>query len=50
MRLLINICAQDGVVSHNSGVGTMVSRYVDSFIKIFKDNKRTEQLVVLAYS
>lgn len=38
MKLLINICAQDGVVSHNSGVGTMVKRYIDSFIRFFKKN------------
>ena len=44
MRLLINICAQDGIISHNSGVGTMVSRYVDSFIKICKDNKISYQM------
>lgn len=38
MKLLVNICAQDGIISHNSGVGTMVKRYIDTFIKIFKDN------------
>lgn len=44
MKLLINICAQDGIISHNSGVGTMVSRYIDSFIKICKDNKINYQM------
>ena len=39
MKLLINICAQDGIISHNCGVGTMVKRYIDTFIKIFTDNK-----------
>ena len=35
MKFLINLCAQDGVVSHNSGVGTMVKRYIECFIKYF---------------
>lgn len=38
MKLLINICAQDGIISHNCGVGTMVKRYIDTFIKIFENN------------
>lgn len=38
MKLLINICAQDGIISHNSGVGTMVNRYINCFIKIFENN------------
>ena len=37
MKLLINICAQDGIISHNSGVGTMVKRYVSS-IENYCDN------------
>lgn len=28
MKLLINICAHDGIISHYSGVGTMVDRYI----------------------
>lgn len=47
MKLLINICAQDGIISHNSGVGTMVSRYVDTFSKICKDNKISYQMNLL---
>ena len=37
MKLLINLCAQDGIVSHNSGVGTMVKRYIYVFIKLLKE-------------
>ena len=36
MKLLINLCAQDGIVSHNSGVGTMVKRYIYVFTKLLK--------------
>ena len=28
MKLLINICAHDGIISHYTGVGTMVNRYI----------------------
>lgn len=28
MKLLINLCAHDGIVSHYAGVGTMVKRYI----------------------
>lgn len=28
MKLLINICAHDGIISHYTGVGTMVGRYI----------------------
>ncbi len=28
MKLLINICAHDGIVSHYAGVGTIVKRYI----------------------
>lgn len=37
MKLLVNLCAQDGIISHNSGVGTMVKRYIYALIKYFKD-------------
>lgn len=39
MKLLVNICAQDGIVSHNSGVGTMVKRYIYSVHKYAKKMK-----------
>lgn len=38
MKLLVNLCAQDGIVSHNSGVGTMLKRYIKTLCKIFEDN------------
>ena len=31
MRLLINLCGHDGVVSHYAGVGTIVKRYIYTF-------------------
>lgn len=37
MKLLINLCAQDGIISHNSGVGTMVKRYIYIFTKLLKE-------------
>lgn len=33
MKLLINICSHDGIVSHYNGVGTMTIRYIDTFTK-----------------
>lgn len=38
MKLLINLCAHDGIISYYTGVGTMVNRYIDSIIKILNDN------------
>lgn len=38
MKLLINICAHDGIISHYNGVGTMVQRYISSFIKNLDKN------------
>lgn len=37
MRLLINICAHDGIVSHYNGVGSMTIRYINVFDKICND-------------
>lgn len=37
MKLLINLCAHDGIISHYTGVGTMVKRYILSFIKILNN-------------
>lgn len=31
MKLLINLCAHDGIVSHYAGVGTIVKRYIEAF-------------------
>lgn len=39
MKLLINLCAQDGIISHNSGVGTIVKRYIRLLDRILTDNK-----------
>lgn len=48
MKLLVNICAQDGIVSHNSGVGTMVKRYIYSIHKYA--HKRKIDLVLNLFS
>lgn len=34
MKLLINLCAHDGIISHYAGVGTIVRRYVEVIRKI----------------
>lgn len=39
MKLLVNICAHDGIVSHYTGVGTIVKRYVEAFSNILKKTK-----------
>lgn len=36
MKLLINICAHDGIVSHYTGVGTIVKRYIEAFSNVLK--------------
>ncbi len=46
MKLLINLCAQDGIVSHNSGVGTMVKRYIQALESCLK-NKGIEYFINL---
>ena len=38
MKLLVNMCAQDGIVSHNSGVGTMAKRYIYALMSLFEKN------------
>lgn len=30
MKLLINLCGHDGIISHYAGVGTIVSRYIEA--------------------
>lgn len=37
MKLLINLCAHDGIISHYAGVGTIVRRYVEVIRKIMSD-------------
>lgn len=36
MKLLINICAHDGIISHYTGVGTIVKRYIKAFSNVLK--------------
>lgn len=36
MKLLINICAHDGIISHYTGVGTMVKRYIKTITKLLE--------------
>ncbi len=38
MKLLINLCAHDGIISHYAGVGTIVKRYITVLEKILKKN------------
>lgn len=38
MKLLINICAHDGIISHYTGVGTMVDRYILELISFCTKN------------
>lgn len=39
MKLLINICAHDGIVSHYTGVGTIVKRYIEAFSNVLTKTK-----------
>ena len=34
MKLLINLCAHDGIISHYAGVGTIVRRYIEAILKM----------------
>ena len=34
MKLLINICSHDGIISHYNGVGTMTLKYIAIFSEI----------------
>ena len=37
MKLLINLCAHDGIISHYAGVGTIVRRYIEVIRKILSE-------------
>ncbi len=37
MKLLINLCAHDGIISHYNGVGTMCIRYIKCLDNVLKD-------------
>lgn len=39
MKLLINLCANDGIVSHYAGVGTMTMRYIDVLCDVLEKQK-----------
>lgn len=42
MKLLINLCAHDGIISHYTGVGTIVDRYIQTFSYILSKNPDIE--------
>lgn len=42
MKLLINLCAHDGIISHYTGVGTIVDRYIQTFSYILSKNANIE--------
>ena len=37
MKLLINLCAHDGIISHYAGVGTIVRRYIEVIRKLLSE-------------
>lgn len=37
MKLLINLCGHDGIISHYAGVGTIVRRYIEVIQEILKE-------------
>ena len=37
MKLLVNLCAHDGIISHYAGVGTIVRMYVEVIRKILSE-------------
>lgn len=39
MKLLINLCAHDGIISHYAGVGTIVRRYIEVIRKLLSEKK-----------
>ena len=38
MKLLINLCSHDGIISHYNGVGTMTKRYLKTIISYLEKN------------
>lgn len=38
MKLLINLCSHDGIISYYTGVGTMVKRSIKALINYFNEN------------
>lgn len=37
MKLLINLCGHDGIISHYAGVGTIVRRYIEVLTILLKE-------------
>ena len=37
MKVLVNLCAHDGIISHYAGVGTIVRRYIEVIRKILSE-------------
>ena len=48
MKLLINLCAHDGIISHYTGVGTIVKRYIKMFQMILE--KRGYEYAINLYT
>lgn len=46
MKLLINLCAHDGIMSHFAGVGTIVKRYIES-IELLLNGKNIDYKINL---
>lgn len=44
MKLLINLCSHDGMISHYTGVGTMVKRNIIAMINYLKENNIDYQI------
>ena len=49
MKLLVNLCAHDGIISHYAGVGTIVRRYVEVIRKILSEKNINYHLNVKQY-
>ena len=47
MKLLLNLCAHDGIISHYTGVGTIVDRYIQTFNYILSKMKNVEYKINL---
>lgn len=47
MKLLINLCAHDGIISHYTGVGTMVKRYIVALTNLLQSKSINYHLNLL---
>lgn len=50
MRILINLAAHDGIISHYAGVGTIVRRYINVLEKILSDEEYELNLFTLEFN